>query len=220
MEQESGETEGGERCSGLHGPRSQASPTAKGEGGQKRRRLPPERWRAAQGDPGHGGSCGNAATLAPVPTPAPAQTLDSGSSLSPRPSFLSPTLSPASSLHPPGAPKIPGSPRSLPAPGPSWPNSLFPECSRPPPTARPSRSSQNPRARGLCPAPTPTPGGRGAGEAHARVRAPASRAPLFPPAAVPGPPGHPPGNPGVPHSRLWGLERPEAAGSSPRGLNP
>lgn len=52
MEQESGETEEGERCSGLHGPRPQASPTAKGEGGQKRRRLPPrEVWRAAQGDP-------------------------------------------------------------------------------------------------------------------------------------------------------------------------
>lgn len=148
------------------------------------------------------------------PGPAPAPNARTSSARTPGPLLgrLPATLfrlggrSPAS--WPPtarGARGIPALAAPRPAGGPI-PSSQNAHALLPSPTARPSRSSQNPRplAAPARPPPHRRPG-RGGG---AGPRAPASRAPLFP-AAVPGPPGHPPGTQASPThgSGVWG--RPE-----------
>lgn len=157
------------------------------------------------------------------PTPAPAQTLDFGSSRSPRPSFPSPTPSPGSSPPPPlGGTQDSRLPRGAPAPGPPGriPSSQNAHA-LPSPTARPSRSSQNPRPSRPLPGPHPYPGLPGGGGGGSRPGpGPRPPAPHCSQAAVPGPPGHPPGNPGVPHSRLWGLGKAGRQDPAPGDLTP
>lgn len=179
-------------------------------GKDRRRRLPPRNgWRAAQGDPDMEAAAGIQPTRPrppPSPTPAPAQTLDLCSRGSPRPSSGSRAGAPHPSPPARRAPRI-AALRCAPAPPAApflLPRMLTP--SLPSPTARPSRSSQNPRPLSAPARPPPhRRPGRGGG---AGPRAPASRAPLFP-AAVPGPPGHPPGTQASPThgSGVWG--RPE-----------
>lgn len=97
---------------------------------------------------------------APFPPAAPAQTLNFNK-LDPATIFRLPAQSRASSAS--RAPRIPGCPV---APSPDRrSNSLFPECSSlPSPTARPSRSSQNPRPSAPLPGPQLYPSDQGGGE--------------------------------------------------------
>jgi len=223
MEQESGETEGGERCSGLHGSRPQVSPTAKGEGGQKSRRLPPrEVWRAAQGDPDMEVAAG---MQPPWPRSPHARTgPDPGLRLQPVPATLLPFSNPEPGILPSPAPRghpgFPAPPRR-PSPRPGRIPSSQNAHALPSPTARPSRSSQNPRPSRPLPGPPPAPGRPGGGGGGSRPGpGPRPPAPHCSPAAVPGPPGHPPGNPGVPHSRLWGLGKAGRQDPAPGDLTP
>lgn len=196
-------------CGGTEGRRDGGR-----EGGKDRRRRLPRKevWRAAQGDPDMEAAAG----MQP-PRPRPRRPPHPPRPHQRRP-WTSARAGPRDPLPEPGPePRIPASPargapripalRGAPAP----PAAQFPlprmlTPSLPSPTARPSRSSQNPRplAAPARPPPHRRPG-RGGG---AGPRAPASRAPLFP-VAVPGPPGHPPGTQASPThgSGVWG--RPE-----------
>lgn len=150
---------------------------------------------------------------------------DPGLRLQPVPATLLPFSNPEPGIlpspPPPGAPKIPGSP-AAPQPPARRPNSLFPECSRPPlphsqtlalfpessALAAPARPPPLPRAAG----------GRGRGLTHG-PGPPASRAPLFP-SGRPGPSRPPPREPRRPPLTALGSGKGRKAGSSPRGLNP
>lgn len=154
-----------------------ASPSA--EGGREARKLPLRKvWRAAQSDPDVEAAAGTQPSWPPAPTvAAPVRTLDFCSRWPPPTSFSSQGTA--------GHPPRPGPPdpqlACSPQPG-RRRNSLFPGGSRlPSPTARPSRSSQNPRPSAPLPGPQPYPGARGggggAGQA-ARLRTPHCSPPL------------------------------------------
>lgn len=173
-------------------------------------------WRAAQSDPDVQATAGTQPSWPPAPTmAAPVQILDFCSSWSP-PTSLS---SQCKAGHPP-SPGPPSFPAGLQPPAPAWRwNSLFPECSRlPSPTARPSRSSQNPRPSAPLPGPQPYPSDQGRGRGL-RPGAARLRTPHCFPAAVPGPSGHPSGTQASPTHGFGVWERRKAE-SSPRGLNP
>ena len=127
------------------------------EGGKERRRLPHrEVWRAAQGDPDMEAAAG---IQPPWPRPPDAHTSpDPGLLLQPVPTTLLPAPNPEPGILPSPARGTQDSrlSRGAPAPGPPGriPSSQNAHA-LPSPTARPSRSSQNPRPSRPLPGPHP-----------------------------------------------------------------